>query len=118
MSPAPITSAAPTNPHGLSLHRDEASSKTVPAPPTNAISSAIKDRKNSMWRLPRVELCISLEQSAVLPLLIGPEQCQRRAIRPYSSSPAPGEIVWKPLSDGNYTLWLADGEDNPEPEVQ
>src|SRR3981081_2187993 len=92
MSQAPITSAAPANPHGLSLHRDGASSKTVPAPPTNAISSAIKEKKNSMWGLPRVELCISLEQPAALPLLICPEQCQRRSIHPYSWSPAPGEI--------------------------
>src|SRR3981081_3380480 len=95
MSQAPITSAAPANPHGLSLRRDGASSKTVPAPPTNAISSAIKDRKNSMRGLPGVELCIILEQPAAPPLLMGPEQYQRRSIRLYCSTPVLREISWK-----------------------
>src|SRR5258707_7626986 len=117
MSPAPKTSAAPANPHGLSLHRDGANSNTVPAPPTNAISSAIKDRKNSMWGLPPVGLRIILEQRAARSLLIGSEQYQRRSMRLYCSMQALCEIAWKPLSSGNHTLWLADGADNPEPEI-
>src|SRR5260370_18286092 len=89
-STAPTTSAATANPHGRSLHRDGASSNTVPAPPTNAISSAIKDRKNSMWGLPPVGLRIILEQPAARPLLIGSEQYQTRSKRLYSSTPTLG----------------------------
>jgi hypothetical protein len=68
MTPAPTTSAVPVNPLGLSLHPDGAKSNVAPAPPANAISSAIKDRRNSMRGHHCTELCITLEPPAARPL--------------------------------------------------
>jgi hypothetical protein len=87
MMPAPTTNAAPANPIGFSLHLEGARSEIAPAPPANAISSAIKDRRNSMRGYHSTELCITLELPAARPLLTGPEQYQRKSARLYCSIP-------------------------------